>query len=258
MQAKLYKILVLIIFSALLNTFLISCKENNIRIKKITGKQVEINPNFKSDSSFIKTIEPYRIILQSEINTVLCYNPRTLNRNDGELESSLGNIFADICFQKADSIFKQKTGNKIDFALFNYAGMRNPIPKGEVTVKDIFGLMPFENMLVVVQLSGKQIQALINYLEAGKVAHPISNLRLKMQGDRIISVSINKQDFDPGKNYYVLTHDYLQHGGNNMVFFKEPISLFNTEYKVRDAIIDHLKSLDTLHAKLDGRFIKIE
>ncbi len=258
MQAKLYKIFVLVIFLALLNTFLISCKENNNQIKKITGKQIEINQNLTPDSSYINAITPYKIKLQSEINTILCYSPVSLRRGDGDLESSLGNLFADICFQKADSIFEQQTGNKIDFALFNYDGIRTLIPQGNVTVKNIFELMPFENMLVVVKLSGEKIQSLISYLEEGKVAHPISHIRLKMKSDKITYVSINKQMFDPKKNYYVLTHDYLQHGGNNMVFFKDPIELFNTKYKVRDAIIDHLSRLDTVLGKLDDRFIKID
>ncbi len=258
MSAKLYKILVLIIISGLLNTFFISCKKNNIQITKIKGKQLEINQNLDSDSTFVHFIQSYKNSLQTEINKILCYNPRTLKREEGDLESSLGNMYADISFQKADSIFYQKTGKRIDFALFNYGGIRTAIPKGDITVKNIFELMPFKNKLVVVQLSGEQVQSLFNYLENRKEAHPISHLRLKMKANKLIDISINNQPFDASKNYYVVTHDYLQHGGDNMSFFKDPLSLFNTEYKVRDAIIDHLNSLDTCRASLDGRFIKTD
>jgi len=258
MQTKLYKILVLIIFSGLLNIFFISCKENNIRIKKITGKQEEINQIFKPDSAFINVVHPYRVILQNTINTVLCYNLRTLKREESDLESSLGNLYADICFQKADSLFNKKTGQRIDFALFNYGGIRTDIPKGEITIKNIFELMPFENKLVVAQLSAEQVKSLFNYLEVRKEAHPISHLRIKMNANKITGIVINNKAYDSLKSYFVLTHDYLQHGGDNMVFFKEPISLFNTEYKVRDAIIDHLNNLDTLKASLDGRFKNTE
>jgi 5'-nucleotidase len=137
MQVKLYKILLLIIFSGLLNIFFISCKENNIQVNKIKGKQEEINQNLDSDSTFISVIEPYKVELQSKINTILCYNPRTLYRKENDLESSLGNLYADICFQIDDSIFNSKTGNRVDFALFNYGGIRTIIPKGEIRVKNV-------------------------------------------------------------------------------------------------------------------------
>ncbi len=118
--------------------------------------------------------------------------------------------------------------------------------------------MPFENKLVVVELSGKQTKVLFDYLENRKEAHPISHLHLKMTGNKLSSILINDAPFYVSKNYFVLTHDYLQHGGDQMIFFKDPISLFDTQYKVRDAIIDYLKDIDTIKVKLDGRFVKIK
>ncbi len=257
MPTKLYKISKLMIVFGVLNIFFISCKENNIGLKQIKAEQIEINQQLDVDSSYIKTTEPYKAELQHEINRILCYNPIALSRKESDLESSLGNIYADICFEKADSIFNVKTGKSIDFALFNYGGIRNVIPKGNITVKNIFELMPFENKLVIVKLTGTQTKNLFSYLEERKEAHPISQLKLEMKNKKLSKVLIQNKFFDPSKEYYVLTHDYLQHGGDNMVFFKDPINLFNTEYKVRDAIIDYLNSIDTLQTKLDGRFIKI-
>lgn len=257
MPTKLYKISKLMIVFGVLNIFLISCKENNIGLKQIKGNLVEVNQQLNVDSSYIKIIEPYKAELQHEINRVLCYNPITLSRKESDLESSLGNIYADICFERADSIFNNKTGESIDFALFNYGGIRNVIPKGNITVKNIFELMPFENKLVIVKLTGSQTKNLFSYLEERKEAHPISQLRLEMKNEKLSKILIQNKTFDPSKDYYVLTHDYLQHGGDKMIFFKDPKSLFNTEYKVRDAIIDYLKGIDTLQTKLDGRFIKI-
>ena len=157
----------------------------------------------------------------------------------------------------ADSIFKNKAGKNIDFALFNYGGIRTVIPKGNITVKNVFELMPFENMLVIAELSGKQAQSLFNYLEKRQEAHPISHLKLEIKDEKLNKILIQNKPFDISKNYYVLTHDYLQHGGDRMDFFKNPISLFNVEVKVRDAIIDYLSKIDTLNAKIDGRFIKV-
>ena len=257
MPTKLYKIFILFIVSVLLNTFFVSCKKNNIQVKKIEGKQIEINKEIGTDTSYNPIISPYKKELQDKINKILCYNPSTLNREESTLESSLGNLYADICYKKADSFFNQKTGKHIDFALFNYGGIRTTIPKGNLTVKTIFELMPFENKLVVAKLSGKKTEQLFKYLEQRKEAHPISHVKLELKNDKLQNILINNKTFNSSKSYYVLTHDYLQHGGDNMAFFKKPESLFDTEYKVRDALIDYLSKIDTLDAKLDGRFTKI-
>lgn len=249
MKKSIYLILIISVF--------FSCKKEQIQVKKITGKQIEITDAYISDTLISNFVAPYKDKLQEEINRVLCYNPRTLTREETPLESSLGNTYADICFQISDSIFKRQTGKNIDFALFNYGGIRNSIPQGDIKVKNIFELMPFENMLVIAELSGTQIQLLFDYLEKKKEAHPISHLKLVMKEEKLETILIQNKPFDPEKNYYVLTHDYLQHGGDNMSFFENSLSLFNTQVKVRDALINHLTTLDTLKATIDNRFTQI-
>ncbi len=236
----------------------IQCKKEPLALSKIEGEQIKITSTNLIDSSIVNMIQPYQDELSKKVNTVLCYNPKTLSRESGELESDLGNLYADICYNKTNPIFYKATGKSIDFALFNYGGIRTAIPKGNVTVGDIFKLMPFENKLVVVELEGEKIKDLFNYLLKKKQADPISNLKLVLDNDTYKSIKVNGKDFDIHKNYYVLTHDYLQHGGDRMVFFKHPVSLFNTQIKVRDALLEDLASKDTLKSKLDGRFIKIQ
>jgi 2',3'-cyclic-nucleotide 2'-phosphodiesterase (5'-nucleotidase family) len=245
------------IFLVLIIALFFSCKKEQIQVKKITGKQIAIDTNYAGDTLISNFIEPYKLKLKDEINRVLCYNPKTLTREETDLESSLGNAYADICFEKADSIFQAQTGKTIDFALFNFGGIRTVIPKGDITVKNLFELMPFENMLVIAELSGNQTQELFNYLEKRKEAHPISHLKIALKGEKLTDIRIQNKPFDSKKNYYVLTHDYLQHGGDNMSFFKNPIYLFNTQLKVRDALIEHLSTIDTLKVSIDNRFIQI-
>jgi hypothetical protein len=97
---------------------------------------------------------------------------------------------------------------------------------------------------------------LIDYFIKNKSAHPLSkNIELLINNDTSYQLKINNQKFDLSENYFVLTSDYLQSGGDKMDFFKNPISLFKTDYKMRHAIIDEFKSLDTLRTSLDNRVI---
>lgn len=220
----------------------------------IRGNQIEISSEFKADPEISELIKPFQEELQNKIEAVLCFNPRVLSREESPLESSLGNFYADVCYSNVDSIFFKEKGMHIDFALFNYGGIRTAIPKGIIKVKDIFKLMPFENKLIVVQMSGERVLELLQYLERSKLAHPISGMRLSLSKGNLSSIRIQGKKFNVKNTYWVLTHDYLQHGGDNMSFFTQPIDLFPTDVKVRDALINHLVPIDTLKASLDNRF----
>ncbi|NVK52276.1 MAG: 5'-nucleotidase C-terminal domain-containing protein [Flavobacteriaceae bacterium] len=239
-----------------ISLLVLSCKKEPYIITKITAKTIAIDTTIAAENSITKTIAPYKKQLLKEINTVLSYTSKNLVRTDGDLESSLGNLLADLSYQKANPIFKKMTQQNIDFALFNYGGIRAGINKGKVTNKHAFELMPFENRYVVVELSGEKIEELITYLIQENIAHPLSKqvqLTITKNG---FELQINGQKFNRNKSYHVLTTDYLQSGGDRMNFFKNPLKKYNLDYKMRDAIVDYFKSVDTLQSKLDGRFKK--
>lgn len=244
-----------ILLSFLLISLLLSCKDAAYQNTKIVGKTSPIDSTAAVDSTYTKFIEPYKKKMIKEINTVLTYTPTDLVRTDGKMQSTLGNLMADLTYNRANPLFKKETGKDIDFTLLNYGGIRSGIFTGDVTNRNAFQLMPFENMLVVVELSAEKVQELINYFINGNKAHPLSKqiqLTIAKKGH---SLKIHGKNFDKSKTYYVLTSDYLQSGGDRMDFFKDPIELYKLDYKVRDAIIDYFKSVDTLTSKLDNRVI---
>jgi len=244
-----------IIISFFTLLLLISCKNNTVQLVKIKGKQLPITEKIASDKSIEKTIEPYKIKVEKEMSTVLSYTSKNLVATDGTLESSLGNLLADLCYQKGNFVFKKRTGKNINFAMFNFKGIRASISKGNVTMQNAFNLMPFENNLVVVELTSQKIKELIQFLINEKKAHPLSKqlqLTITKNGYNVL---INDKQIDDNITYFVLTSDYLQHGGDHMDFFKNPIKLYNLNYKMRNVIIDYFKETDTLKVHFDKRFI---
>jgi len=243
-----------IIISLFTILLVFSCKNKPQLLVKIEGKQLPITEKINSSKAIENLIQPYREKVENEMSTILSYTNKELNRYDAELESSLGNLMADLCFEKANPVFNSRTGKNIDFTMFNFGGIRASISKGKITNEHAFNLMPFENELVVVEITSNKLKELITYLINGKRAHPISkhiNLAITNEG---YNLKINNVPVDTSKNYYVLTSDYLQHGGDNMNFFKNPVNLYKTDYKLRNAIIDYFKETDTVKVKLDGRF----
>jgi len=245
-----------IYFPFLLFLILLSCKDPNYQNTKIVGKTSVIDSTTVSDSTYIKVIEPYKEKMIKEINTVLTYTTKDLVRTDGNMQSTLGNLMADLTYTRANPLFKKETGKDIDFALLNYGGIRSGIFTGAVTNRNAFQLMPFENTLVVVELTAEKVQELVNYFTEGSRAHPLSKqIQLTISENGHALIKIRDMIFDKSKTYYVLTSDYLQSGGDRMDFFKDPVHLYKLDYKVRDAIIDYFKSVDTLRSTLDNRVI---
>ena len=245
------KIWILFFFSFLL----IACKNNSHEVLKINAKQLNISNDIKQDSSIIQLFTPYKKKMTKEITKSLSFSPKILERTDGNLQSTLGNLVADLSYEKANELFKNKTGKTVDFSMSNYGGIRAAIMKGDVTVSNAFELMPFDNTIVVVELNYDKIKALFNYFVAKKRAHPLSkNIQLTIKNDSY-NVLINGKAIKKDKTYFVATSNYLQKGGDGMIFFSEPESLFDSNFLIRDAIVDYFESKDTLSANLDNRVI---
>ncbi len=234
---------------------IIACKNNSYEVSKINAKQLKIVNEVKQDSSIIQLFTPYKKKMTNEITKSLSFSPKILERTDGNLQSTLGNLVADLSYEKANELFKNKTGKTVDFSMSNYGGIRAAIMKGDVTVSNAFELMPFDNTLVVVELNYDKIKALFNYFVAKKRAHPLSkNIQLTIKNDSY-NVLINGKAIKKDRTYFVATSNYLQKGGDGMIFFSEPESLFDSNFLIRDAIVDYFESKDTLSANLDNRVI---
>ena len=98
---------------------LISCKKNPIHLQRIEGKQISISDEFVSDSIVIDLVSPYKENLESDMNEVLAYAPIDLIRNRDMVETNIGNFMADLCHKHGNAVFKEKTGNNVDFVLLN-------------------------------------------------------------------------------------------------------------------------------------------
>ena len=236
---------------------ILSCKKDEFNLTKIKGSNINISdslPSVKAIDSFIK---PYKDHVNKNLDSILAYSVDTYSKSDGELETALGNFMADVIYEQSNPIFKSRTGKNIDFLLLNHGGMRAIISKGNVTLRSAYKLMPFENAIVVADLKGEQVKELLEYLARNKRAHPIAKLKVSLdKDDNLGQVLVNGTPIDDNRNYFVCTNDYLANGGDRMNFFKTNDSLYVLDYKIRNALIDYLKKVDTINPIIDNRFIQ--
>ena len=237
---------------------LVACKTESNQQKY--GYNIEINQQVLSDSSIVKYYQPFKKNLEESLmNTPISYSPETYKKNDGELNSTLSNMFADATYEMSNPVFNKMSGKNIDIVLLNNGGIRSIISKGNISEKTASELMPFENSIVVLELSGLSIIKMIDYLRKVKLQHPISGLQITLNNDYSVNeVKINGVSIENEKKYYVATTDYLLEGGDKMYFLAETTKTTDINYKMRDILIDYFKKYDTLKLKSDNRFMRIK
>ncbi|MDB4752231.1 5'-nucleotidase C-terminal domain-containing protein [Winogradskyella sp.] len=236
----------------------LSCVED-YHLTKIKGKRIEINNEINGDKSIEEFVKPFRENVNKNLDSVISFALQTYSKSDGEYNTAIGNLMADAVFEEANPLFNKQTGQNIDFVILNHGGIRSIIPKGNITTRTAYKVMPFENSTVVVSLKGTQINEMLKYLSMAKRAHPLSKqVQITLDKDfQVTSASINNQPIDADRTYYVATNDYLYNGGDRMSFFHPNDSLYVLDYKIRNVLIDYFKKRDTISPKIDNRFIQL-
>ena len=238
-------------FFVILLTFnlFISCKSTtSYQTIKIEGKKIGVT-NEKGENEAIATyVKPYSDNINKDLNSVLAYCPETQDKSKGTWQSNIGNLLAEITFELGNPVFQKRENKTIDVCLLNHGGIRAVIPKGDVTTRTAFEVMPFENSLIIVGLTGKEIKTLAEYIIKEKKPHPLYGMKIHIDKStlKINKIEINNQPLDENRIYYVATSDYLANGGDNMTFFKESKIKFDMEYKLRNMMIDYFKKVDTI------------
>lgn len=188
--------------------------------------------SLEKDSNIYHTILPFKTMLDEQMNTVLCHSIYEMKKT--KPESLLGNWTADVCLEVAQEMYE----DDIDISFFNTGGLRSPIPKGNITLRDLYKLMPFENELVVLELKKSEILDLKAYFNS-TMGQPVAfadNFSLK---DSL---------------FLVLTTDYLANGGDKMKFFMNKTQ-HKVGIKMRDALINYCTKHDTISSDLDERYL---
>ena len=184
-------------------------------------------------------------------------------RKGGMGAGSLGNFVSDGMRWQAGL----KLGQPIDLALINGGGLRrSTISEGELRARDIFELLPFENALVRVDLTGEQLMRLLKLIVVSREAQSGARIVYFTKPDKTSDIDMVKmrtpggeKDIDPQATYRVVTIDYLVNRGGDISSLlqagkdRQPLGI-----TLRDAIMAYVKSETaagrTIRANLDGRF----
>ncbi|MFZ1704279.1 MAG: 5'-nucleotidase C-terminal domain-containing protein [Saprospiraceae bacterium] len=218
-----------------LSITLFSCAKKNYLADQTSRTYRLEKGSFTNDVAISDMIAPYKAELDKTMNDIIGYNEAEMVK--GKPNSSLTNWFADALYEEINN----QPGLKADFAIQNYGGVRmNSFAPGNVTVGTIYEIMPFDNGMYILTLTGTEVQLLLDKI-ADSNGWPISRtVQFTIEFGKAARVMIHGKTLDPLANYQVAIPDYVANGGDNMHFLKEA-PRFDTQKLVRDLLIQHVK-----------------
>lgn len=172
-------------------------------------------------------------------------------------ETNLGDFITDLMRERLAS----------DVALVNGGAIRgnHTVPAGPVTGRDVAGLVPFANVVVKLQMSGRELRAALEHGLAqvdrqGGGFLQVSGVRLvwdpqRPAGGRIVSVEVGGRALADDRTYTVAALDYLYRGGDGFVEFPRAKVLVGLESgpQLGDLVLEAIAKRGTIAPDVDGR-----
>jgi 5'-nucleotidase len=177
----------------------------------------------------------------------------TLTRTENAAgESALGNLIADA----------QREVTDVQFSFMNPGGIRADLDAGEVTWGDLFAIQPFANDLVSMDLTGAQIDLLLEQQWVNQTSPKILKISgltytwdaARAVGDRVKEIrDSTNTPIDPVATYRVAVNSFMASGGDNFTVLPSgtnrvvgPVDL--------DALVQYVAALNQpFSAQIEGR-----
>jgi len=221
--------------------FLLACEAGYEARIENTSTRIAMDTSVAVDEGVEALIAPYKKELDAQMDRIIGEAAEEFNNDAGPTgESTLGDFVADLLLVQS----RKEYGEDVDLAVINHrGGLRTSIRKGPVSVRNIFELMPFENEIWILELSGEQTQMLFDNA-ARRKSNVIGGATFTIIDDeRAEDIVINGLPFDPSNSYKVSISDYLAGGGGGHGFLSELAPFQDNDYLCRDMILEHIEEV---------------
>ena len=200
------------------------------------------------DTQYIAYLAPIKAELEAQLNEAIGYAPKDLEVY--QPECPMLNWASDALL----AIARDLCPESVDVAVVNIGGMRCNWGAGDITFRHVFELMPFDNELVVLTLSGKDILELCQVF-AVTGGEGAAGMQIRVKERKVTQATIAGKPIEPSVYYTVATSDYLSQGNDRMVPLKNYVEMWKSEKKIRDMYIEYIQQVKVVQAKVDGRFV---
>ena len=219
--------------------------------KKLSNMEAKLIPvsHVPPDPGVVKILEPFNEKVKVQMDQIIGEATNDLVKSQ-TTESALADLVADA--------FRERGRTQI--AMHNTGGIRAKIAKGKITWGNAFEVLPFQNTLVTLKLTGAQLKKTV---ERGLVATvgmvALSGLRVefdrtKPPGQQVVSaVLMDGTAVDDSILYSLTTNDFVVAGGDGFTELAKGADIVDTGIFLRDVFVDYIKARRVLSPMMDGR-----
>ena len=149
-------------------------------------------------------------------------------------------------------ILRDLSGQKIDFAIMNKGGIRQDMPKGDVSEGLINSIFPFNNRFMVIDVTGQQLLDALKVMTRRGGDAISKELKVVYKGNSIVSAKVNGKNVTPKATYTMATIDYLANGGDYMTSLKSAKRLWVDDKPYSVHVLNYVKGLTAKGKKIDA------
>jgi len=183
----------------------------NMMKKLADGKKAPYTELIPPDPAMLAFLQPFQANGAARLNVPVGSADGVLDGDRDRVRkqpTNLGTLVARAMMDKVGA----------DLALLNSGGVRDSLPAGAISYRDVLKVQPFSNTVAVVQMSGADLLA---YLQAaakmtpGAGAFPqTAGVQMRIEGGQLLEARVAGQPVDPKRSYRLAVTNFTATGGD--------------------------------------------
>ena len=209
----------------------------NLKRRLPDGTRVYVAAPIAEDAALRSFLQPFQDKGQLGLNVPV---GQTVGLFDGDRQrvrmqpNALGRLVAQAMADKTSA----------DLAVMNSGGLRDSLPEGAVSYRDVLKVQPFGNQLAVVRLNGAE---LLTWLQAlarmtpGAGAFPQTwGLQMVIEGGVLTQARVQDQPVDPRREYRLGISNFTASGGDGYPVLDKHPGYINTGFTDAEVLREYI------------------
>ncbi len=222
----------------------------------VSGKVlVPVTGNLEVVNQEVKTLVDAALAEAEETINMPIGETAVALRPESTGEFALGNLVVDAM------LACDLDGQPADIAMHNNGGIRAALPKGPVSFGQLYAVLPFDNQLMALDLTGEQVLRILEHSVSsspGKMLVAGMTFRFDMSrpaGNRVVEALVGGEPLDPARAYRVITIDYLASGGDGQETFLEGMNAAYGDTEVW-VVAQYIREHSPVQPVVEGRIVQ--
>ncbi|MDH3591933.1 MAG: bifunctional metallophosphatase/5'-nucleotidase [Planctomycetota bacterium] len=219
------------------------------RVRRVAARLLPVDAMMPYDPAIAAIADRHRAVLDKALKKVVGRLAAPARRRGGLFSSAAGNWTSDVI----------RRAGKAAIGIMNKGGLRADLEAGAVRASDCYRLMPFDNTIVSMDLTGAGVRKLIekHLSSGGYPALEWSGMRVFVtrsdQAWRIDKIEVGGEPLAADKTYRVATNSFLARGGDGYATFQNGKKRGKTGTLLRDALAADLEARSPLTPPTEER-----